>query len=293
MHVSPDLSGVTLTSLDRVLWPTTGFTKGQMLHYYDRVAETILPHLAGRPLTLGRFPQGIEGRGFAQLECRGSPGWLRTAPITLRDGRVRNLCLAQDRRSLLWIANLGTIELHAFLGSLPALARPDAVVFDIDPEPPANTEDAVRVALLLRDRLQGDALVKTTGGLGLHVLVPLHEPRSYAETRAFARSVAHELVAHDPAIVASAARRRDRSGTVLIDWAQNSERRTLIAPYSLRASDVPLVSTPVTWEEVQRGDELRFGPQHVLERVKRLGDLWKPALDARARLRAFVPGGPG
>jgi bifunctional non-homologous end joining protein LigD len=287
MHVRADLSGVGLTSLHRVLWPSAGFTKGQMIDYYARVGPTMLPHLAGRPLTLGRFPQGIDGRGFAQLECRGSPPWLQTAAITLRDGRVRNLCLARDLRSLLWIANLGSIELHSFLGSLPALERPDAILFDIDPEPPANTRDAARVALLLRDRLQRHALVKTTGGLGLHVLVPLEKPHSYAETRAFARDIARELAAGDPAIVASAARRRERKGTVLVDWAQNGERRTVLAPYSLRASDVPLASAPVTWAEVRRGDDLRFGPQQVLERVQRLGDLWKPALDAHARLRAF------
>ena len=141
------------------------------------------------------------------------------------------------------IVNLGTIELHTFLGSLPRLERPDAILFDIDPEPPASTADAARVALLLRDRLQRDALVKTSGGLGLHVLVPL--------------------------------------------------RRTVIAPHSLRAADVPLASVPVTWEEVRDGDDLRFGPQQALERVQRLGDLWQRALDARARLRAFGHRRPG
>jgi bifunctional non-homologous end joining protein LigD len=293
MHVSPGVSDVALTNLERVLWPSTGFRKGQMLDYYARIGPAILPHLAHRPLTLGRFPQGIDGRGFAQLECRGSPPWLQTAPITLRDGRVRNLCLAEDLRSLLWIANLGTIELHTFLGSLPRLERPDAILFDIDPEPPAGTADAARVALLLRDRLQRDALVKTTGGLGLHVLVPLREPHSYAETRVFARAIARELAERHPGIVASAARRRERQGTVLVDWAQNSERRTVIAPYSLRAADVPLASVPVTWEEVRDGGRLRFSPQQALERVRRLGDLWRPALDARARLRAFGHGRSG
>ncbi|HEX5193552.1 MAG TPA: hypothetical protein VFW09_12170 [Solirubrobacteraceae bacterium] len=141
------------------------------------------------------------------------------------------------------------------------------------PGAPLGRRDAARVALLLRDRLQRDALVKTTGGLGLHVLVPLREPHSYAETRAFARAIAHEFAERHPGIAASAAGRRGRQGTVLVDWAQNSERRTVIASYSLRAADVPLASVPVTWEEVRDGDDLRFGPQQALERVQRLGDL--------------------
>jgi bifunctional non-homologous end joining protein LigD len=142
--------GLEFSSLDKVLWPRTGFTKGQMLDYYARVAPALLPHLADRPLTLGRFPNGIDGPGFAQTECRGRPEWLHTAPIRLRDGRIRNFCLARDLASLLWIANLGTVELHTFLGVAHTLDQPTAVVFDLDPEPPAGTEDAARVALRLR-----------------------------------------------------------------------------------------------------------------------------------------------
>jgi bifunctional non-homologous end joining protein LigD len=276
--------GLELTSRDKIMWPSTGFTKGDLLGYYERVAPVLLPHLAGRPLTLGRFPSGIEKRGFAQTECRGSPEWVQTAPIRLRDGRIRNFCLARDAASLLWIANLGTVELHTFLAVAGALDQPTAVLFDLDPEPPAGLADACRVALVLRERLGARglaAVVKTTGGAGLHVVVPLNRPHSYARTRDFARRLAHELAEDDEQIVASATRRDRREGTVLIDWAQNSERRSVVAPYSLRASYVPLVSTPVAWDEVESGNEgLLFGPSEVLDRVARLGDLFGPAAHA-------------
>jgi bifunctional non-homologous end joining protein LigD len=283
--------GVELSSLDKVLWPALGFTKGQMLEYYARVAPTLLAHVADRPLTLGRFPDGVDGRGFAQLECRGSPAWMDTAPVQLRDGRVRNLCLARDVRSLLWMANLGTIELHTFLASGQRLERPAGVLFDLDPEPPAGFADVCQVALALRDRLTDFGLlsvVKTTGGSGLHVLVPLNsEDATYAHTRAFARAVAHGLAQQLDGVVASAARRERRAGAVLIDWAQNHERRTMIAPYSLRANVVPLVAAPVSWDEVGSAAQAPlFGPAEALERIERLGDLFSPALALAQRLPA-------
>jgi bifunctional non-homologous end joining protein LigD len=278
--VSPH--GLELTNLDRVLWPSTGFTKGQLLDYYASVAAVMLPHLADRPLTLGRFPAGVEARGFAQTECRGRPDWLQTAAIPLRDGTVRNFCLAQDLRSLRWIANQGTIELHTFLASARSLDRPTAVLFDLDPEPPAGFRDAANVALLLREwlaRRDLRAVVKTTGGVGLHVLVPLNSPHSYEQTGEFARAAAHELAAEHRQVAASAAHRDRRAGTVLVDWAQNSERRTMVAAYSLRAAGVPVASTPVSWSEIERADgTLRFTPQETVARIERIGDLFEPAL---------------
>ena len=280
--------GLELTSREKVMWPSTGFTKGDLLDYYAQVAAVLLPHLADRALTLGRFPNGVERRGFAQTECRGRPEWLDTAPIRLRGGRVRNFCLARDTASLLWIANLGTVELHVFLGAVHALDQPRAMLLDLDPEPPAGLAEACRVALLVRERLTARglwAVVKTTGGSGLHVVVPLNCPHTYASTREFARRLADELAREDDRIVATAMRRDDRAGTVLIDWAQNSERRSVVAPYSLRASYVPLVSAPVGWHEVEDGSEaLLFGPSDVLDRVARLGDLFEPACSAVQRL---------
>jgi bifunctional non-homologous end joining protein LigD len=201
----------------------------------------------------------------------------------LRDGRIRNFCLASDAASLLWIANLGTVELHIFMAAVHALDQPKAVLFDLDPEPPAGLAEVCRVALLLRERLGArglTAVVKTTGGAGLHVVVPLNRPHTFAQTREFARRLAHELARDDDQIVASATRRVEREGTVLIDWAQNSERRSVVAPYSLRAGYVPLVSAPVAWEEVEPGNEaLLFGPDEVLDRIARVGDLFSPALN--------------
>ena len=290
--------GLELTSPDKVMWPSTGFTKGQLLHYYERVASMLVPHLADRALTLGRFPAGVEQRGFAQTECRGRPEWMKSAPIRLRDGRVRSFCVVSDVSSLLWIANLGTVELHTFLASVDALHQPKAALFDLDPEPPAGLGDACRVALLVRDRLAAEgltAIVKTTGGAGLHVMVPLNCPHTYGETRSFARRLAQELAQADGQVVASATRREERQGTVLIDWAQNSERRSLVVPYSLRATYVPLVSAPISWGEVETGGAavreaarvtagLLFGPGDVLDRVERQGDLWERALNLVQRL---------
>lgn len=286
MTVRPD---PPLTSLEKVMWPAVGVTKGEMLDYYAAIAPALLPHLADRPLTLGRFPNGVDAPGFAQTECRGRPEWVDTVPIRLRTGRVRHFCLARDPASLLWIANLGTIEFHVFLGTAADLQTPTGVLFDLDPEPPAGIADAARVALRLRDRLAAEglaAVAKTTGGSGLHVLVPLNRPHTYAQTSRFARRVAAVLAEGDAAVTASATRRARRRGAVLVDWAQNSERRSVIAPYSLRAADRPWVSTPVTWEEVEAVDarRLRFGPQAVLERVTRIGDPFEPALRLVQRL---------
>ena len=272
---------------EKVLWPLVGFTKGQLLHYYERVAPVLVAHLRDRPLTLGRFPDGIESRGFAQLECRGRPAWMRTAAVQLRDGRVRRLCLVDGLESLRWVANLNTIELHVFLGTASSLSQPTGVLFDLDPEPPAGFADASRVALRLRERLSAlglTAVVKTTGGSGLHVLAPLNSAHSYSQTRGFARRVAADLAASDERVASSAARRSMRRGQVLVDWAQNNERRTMVAPYSLRAADVPLVSAPVLWSELEAGEQLWFGPREVLERVERIGDPFGPALSLEQRL---------
>ena len=267
-----DLGGrrVELTTPDRVLWPAAGFTKRDLLDYYLRVAPVLLPHLADRPLTLGRFPEGVEGRGFAQTECRGAPAWLRTEPIRLRGGEIRNYCVVEDDAGLAWLASLSVIELHTFLG----LDRPDSIVFDLDPGEPADIVDCAEVALLLRDRLGDEAVVKTSGSVGLHVFVPTTAP--YEETRAFARRVAEELEAAHGARVISTTDRAARTGKVLIDWMQNAPMRSTVAPYSLRAAPWPTVSTPVSWEEVtrcaaeRRPELLTFLAGDVLERVERL-----------------------
>jgi bifunctional non-homologous end joining protein LigD len=273
---------VSFSSLDKVMYPETGFTKGDLIAYYERIAPVLLPHVRDRPMTLGRFPDGVDGPGFAQTECRGAPDWLATAPIRLRSGAVRNYCLVNDLRSLLWVANLGTIELHPFLAPADRLDRPAGVLFDLDPEEPARLAAAARVALLVRDELARrdlSPLVKTSGSTGMHVFVPLERSPGYEATRALAREVAELIAEREPGVVARAGPREERAGAVLVDWAQNHERRSTIAPYSLRAADRPAVSAPLSWDEVAElaaGEALELGPEEVLDRAARSGDLFSP-----------------
>jgi bifunctional non-homologous end joining protein LigD len=255
---------VALTNLDRVLWPAAGFTKGDLVDYYRAIAPVLLPHLRGRPLTLWRFPLGVHERGFWQNECRGAPPWLPTTEL-----RGQRFCVVDDERSLLWVANLGTVELHPFPFRLEAPERPLALVLDLDPGPPAALDECREVALLLRERLDAPR-VKTSGKGGLHVLAA--PPASFAAAKQRARSLAEELAAERPDLVVAAQRREARRGKVLVDWLQNDPTRALAAPYSLRAARRPLVSAPVTWDEVERG-ELVWEAADVLARVERLGDL--------------------
>lgn len=278
---------VVLTNLDKVLWPRTGFTKGAMIEYYERASGVLLPHIQGRPLTLGRFPDGIDGPGFAQTECRGRPEWMSTRPIRTRAGDLRRFCVVDDVASLLWVANQNAIELHAFLSGADDLDEPLAVAFDLDPGPGRGLLDSCRVALSLRDYL-GDvglaAFPKTTGGRGLHVFVPIDAGHTYPETKPFAREVADRLAAAHPDLVTSGTRGAERAGRVAVDWAQNSRMRTTVVPYSLRSADLPLVSTPLRWDEVEEviragtAERLALGPDEIPDRVARHGDPFAPVL---------------
>lgn len=284
---------VALTSRERVLWPLTGFTKGDMLDYYAGVAGALLPHLAGRALTLGRFPGGVDARGFAQTECRGCPEWMTTHPMALRDGRVRRFCVVEDLPSLLWVANQSAIELHLFLARVEDHARPTAVVFDLDPGPGAGTLDCCAIALRLRERLRDlglEAVVKTSGSIGLHVLVPLNTPHGYDDTKPFARELTARLAAEDPEHVVDRSPIALRTGRVLVDWLANDASRTLVAPYSLRAADRPTVSAPVTWDEVEAAlrdrapERLAFTAADMAARLDALGDPLAAVLTLRQRL---------
>ena len=275
---------VALSNLDRVLWPEAGFTKGEMVDYYRRVAPVLLPHLAGRHLTLWRFPEGVHRQGFWQNECRGAPAWLRTAEI-----RGQRFCVVDDVRSLVWLANLGTVELHPFLSRADEPDRPTALVLDLDPGAPADVLDCAAVALQLRERLPRSYL-KTSGSLGLHVVVPLASGHTFDETKAFARAVAEALATEQPDEVVATARRDARRGKVLVDWLQNDATRSTVAPYSLRATPWPTVSTPLEWTELEealaarRPELLTFTPELVFERLERLGDFWRPVLEHPERL---------
>jgi bifunctional non-homologous end joining protein LigD len=286
------VSAVEVSNPDKVLWPEAGFTKADLAAYYGAVAGAIVPHLAGRPVTLRRFPDGVDGWGWYQTNCRSAPDWLETAVVDGRDAAVFRMCLLDTPAALAWAANMAAIELHPLLARVPELDRPTAVVFDLDPGPPADVLDCCELALVLRERLAGlglESFPKTTGSVGLHVYVPLDGTATYAETRRFARALAESL--GDPRVV-TIQRRSARVGKVLVDWMQNDPMRSTVAPYSPRAVPWPTVSTPITWAEVAealdrgRAELLTFTTETVVERLARHGDLFRPVLEVEQRLPA-------
>jgi bifunctional non-homologous end joining protein LigD len=283
-----DLGGrrVRLTSPDRPMWPAAGLTKGWLVDYYLAVAEAILPHLAGRPLTLARFPEGTHRRGFLQNECRGAPPWMRTAVLPLRNARERRYCVIDDAASLAWVANLAAVELHPYLLDAADPERPLELVVDLDPGPGAGLADCCRLALRMRELLGEHGLdprVKTSGRVGLHLLAPV-AGMTFPETRALARELAERVVAEAPDAAVATQKRSERAGRVLVDWQQNDARRSTVAPYSLRAgAAAPRVSTPLAWDEVEAAARdpgaaarLRFAPADVLRRLELHGDLFAP-----------------
>jgi bifunctional non-homologous end joining protein LigD len=284
---------LVLSNLEKVLWPEHGMTKGEMLDYYARIAPTLLAHLRGRPVTLRRFPDGVDGVSWHQNECRGEPEWLTVHETAGRGGRRLRFCVVDDLAALMWVANQAAIEIHPFLWDVADSRRPLGAVFDLDPGPPAGLVDCARVALRLRELLEGlglESFAKTSGSLGLHVHVPLGTPHDAAATKAFARLVARILATERPDDVVAEMRKSDRRGKVYVDWLQNDATRQTVAPYSLRGLPVPTVATPVTWEEVERAVDaddpgaVTFLPGDVLERVERLGDLFAPVRGLRQQL---------
>jgi len=284
-----------LTNLDKVLWPKAGFTKGQMIDYYRQVADVLLPHLRDRPLTMKRYPDGVDGEMFFEKRCpEHRPSWVRTLRVRSEStDRYLSYCLVQDLAALVWIAQLGAIELHVPLSRRQSPTHPDAMVFDLDPGPPATIVECCQVALELRRHLAEHrlrAFCKTSGSKGLQVYVPLNRPVDYESTKRTSRELAERLRRERPELVVSRQRKELRPGKVLVDWGQNDQGRTMIAVYSLRARSQPTVSTPVGWEEVEAcaeaGDPelLVFTADQVLDRVARRGDLFRPVLDLRQRL---------
>jgi bifunctional non-homologous end joining protein LigD len=275
---------LSLSNLDKVLWPETGFTKGQMIDYYARVAPVMVPHLAGRAITLRRWPNGVAAKSFFEKNCPSHrPPWLPTIDM----GDIA-YCGLDEPAALVWTANLAAIELHPTLATAPDLDRPTFVVFDLDPGAPADVVTCARLALIIQDALDRmglSAWAKTSGSKGLQVYVPLGGTATYADTRHFSQSLAALLERVHPDLVVTTQDRSVRPGKVLIDWSQNVASKTTVAVYSLRALPQPGVSTPVTWEEVAAAadsgaaETLRFSPQQLLERVDAHGDLMAPVLD--------------
>jgi bifunctional non-homologous end joining protein LigD len=280
---------LSLSNLEKILYPEAGFTKGQVIDYYVRVAPVLLPHLAGRPLTLKRYPNGVSGMFFYEKNCpRHRPEWVETAPIWSEGNhRWMNYCVAQNLPTLVWAANLASLELHTSLSSASAIAHPSFIVFDLDPGEPATIVECCQVGLWIRDAFSRFGLrsfAKTSGSKGLQIYVPLNSGESYQQTKPFAHELALSLERKHPELVVSDMKKSLRDGRVLVDWSQNDAHKTTVSVYSLRARPTPTVSTPVSWAEVTRcldsgnPTTLQFTAPQVLERVERHGDLFAPVL---------------
>ena len=293
-QVEVDGRELRLTNLDKVLYPKAGFTKGEVVDYYAKVAPAIVPHLKGRALTLRRFPEGVDDTdaAFFEKRCpRHRPGWVKTTRVLAgpRSGHI-DYCVCDDLPTLVWMAQLAAIELHPSLSLGRKHERPTVLAFDLDPGPPADIVDCCRVALRLRemfDHFGVQSFAKTSGSKGMQIYVPLNTPTSYEETRPFAQAIAQLLAKQTPdEVIAKMGKKTLRRGKVFIDWYQNNERKTTIAVYSLRARERPTVSTPIAWEEVERGDaeSLVFEAGEVLQRIEDKGDLFAPVLELKQKL---------
>jgi DNA polymerase LigD, polymerase domain len=286
-----------LTNLDKVLYPKAGFTKGEMVDYYAKVAPAMVPHLAGRAVTLRRFPEGVEDMDAAFFEKRcpkHRPRWVKTARVEAgpHAGMI-DFCVCDGLPTLVWMAQLASIELHPSLSLARAPTRPTVLAFDLDPGPPADIVDCCRVALRLRDMFGHfgvESFPKTSGSKGLQVYIPLNRKVHYETTKPFAKAIAQLLEKQTPDEVVSKMKKVEREGKVFVDWSQNHQRKTTIAVYSLRARERPTVSTPVTWDEVGRAVEkddassLVFEAADVLKRVEQHGDLFAPVLELQQKL---------
>ncbi len=290
------VSGKTLklSNLDKVLYPEVGFTKGQVIDYYTRIAPVLLPHLKDHPLTLKRYPNGVDDKFFYEKQSPSHrPDWVKTVPVPAR-GRTIDFTLANDLPTLVWLANLADLELHTSLSKAKEITRPTTLAFDLDPGPPATIVECSQVALWLRDifkELELESFPKTSGSKGMQLYVPLNNPKaSYQYTKPFAKALAELLEKQHPKHVVSTQKKELRPKKVLIDWSQNDEHKTTINVYSLRAKSRPTVSTPLTWDEVEKildsGDpeSAVFDSDDVLARVEKHGDLFEPVIKLKQKL---------
>jgi bifunctional non-homologous end joining protein LigD len=286
---------LSLTNLDKVLYPATGFTKGQVVDYYVRVAPYLVPHLARRPLTMKRYPGGVEQEFFFEKNApMHRPDWVKTAPVWSESNkRTINFLLANDLPTLVWIANLASIELHPSLSLAADIATPTMIVFDLDPGPPANIIQCAQVGLWVRevfDHFGLQSFPKTSGSKGLQIYVPLNTKTTYEQTKSFAHALARLLEHEHPELVVSDMKKAVRTNKVFVDWSQNDQHKTTISVYSLRARERPTVSTPVTWEEVEQAlkkkdaGRLVFEAKEVLARVEKMSDLFEPVQKLKQKL---------
>jgi bifunctional non-homologous end joining protein LigD len=291
MAVSLDGRRLKISNWDKVLFPHTGFSKGDLITYYARIAPFVIPHLRDRPLTIKRYPNGVDAGHFYEKQSPSHrPEWVQTARI----GEI-NYTLCQDRATLVWLANLADVELHTSLALAAEPERPTMLVFDLDPGPGAGILECCQVAEVLHGlfaQLKLESFAKTSGSKGLQVYVPLNQAVSYEQTKPLARRIAELLEQRMPELVVSRMTKRLRPGKVLVDWSQNDAHKTTVTVYSVRAKERPTVSTPVTWEEVAQAREerdenlLTFTTDEVLDRAAEQGDLFAPVVSLKQGLPA-------
>ena len=286
-EVQVDGRTLSLSNLDKVLWPKSKTTKAEAIDYYAKVAPVLLPHLDGRPLTRVRFPDGVDGERFYEKRApKGTPEWVRTATVGMDRAGEIDFIVCDEKPTLVWLAQMGALELHPSLSKAEAMECPTVVAFDLDPGPPAAMRECCAVALRVRELFANvglECFAKTSGSKGLQVYVPLNGDATYGQTKPFSQAVAQALERAEPGLVVSRMTKSLRVGKVLVDWSQNTRSKTTVAVYSLRARETPTVSTPVTWEEVEAGaggdDELVFSKDDVLKRIEEHGDLFGPVLE--------------
>ena len=286
---------IQVSNLEKVLYPKARFAKGQVIDYYIRIAPVLLPHLRDRPLTMKRYPDGVDGEFFYEKNCPSHrPKWVQTAKVWSEGNqRTMNYCLANDLPTLVWAANLADLELHTSLSRKDDLDRPTMMVFDLDPGAPAHIVQCCHVGLWLRDllaKMKLKSFAKTSGSKGLQVYVPLNTSVTYDQTKNLSRSLAQYLEHEHANLVTSNMSKAVRKGKVFVDWRQNDEHKTTICVYSLRAREEPTVSTPVTWQEVEnclkkkKAELLKFRSDQVLVRVDKLGDLFEQVEKLKQKL---------
>lgn len=285
---------LSLANLEKELYPSCAFTKAHVLDYYRRIVDQLIPHLRDRAVTLKRYPDGVEEAFFFEKRCPPHPEWVRTAEVALKGKERLTACLVNDRATLVWVANLASLELHVPLARAASPETPDAMVFDLDPGEPADVLACAQVALMLREilsRLGLKGFIKGSGRKGLHVYVPLNTAgATFDDTKGFSRSVALILQKNHPGLVTARQAKEERKGKVFINWSQNDAQKTMICAYSLRAGEKPTVSFPLRWEELEQlararqPERCRISPEQALERVGKDGDLFREVLTMKQRL---------
>jgi bifunctional non-homologous end joining protein LigD len=290
-----DIEGrqVKLTNLEKVLYPENGFTKGEVIDYYARIAPVLLPHVKDHPLTLHRFPNGVEEKGFYEKNAtKHRPEWIKTVDVPVTT-KTLNQILATETATLVFTANLASLEVHPLLAKYKDLERPTKITFDLDPGAPAGIISCCEVALELRDVFEQfdlQSFPKTSGSKGMQIDVPINSKVDYTQTKPFAHAIARLLASRMPKLVVSEMEKAIRKNKVFIDWSQNDRNKTTIAPYSLRARRLPWVSTPITWEEVEsarKEADLQFETKDALARVDKMGDLHADVITLKQRLPKF------